>query len=622
MSGLAINLLAFAIFLLGIAVVIFSIRRLRRGTLSLKVGLPLAILLIVGLSAVFALLTSIPAPDPSKDAAMSGREQRLLLGGYNLLPAPVTANPYLPGGSSFTISDTKQYISPPSFARPGEAFHFTYTVTGTGSITSACTWEDEGHIEQGLKPGDGGGIREDVIGARTLSANGQLVYGGCIAPNNPAIANLRVVLKQAGGTASVSGLRLAADSLHVEQWPDGRAAALAFSFDWESAMGGPIHSRGMTQHDVLFAVTQGIEMRHGTDDLIAIFAQNSISATFYATGYNLLDGTSKATALDQIYNWASQKNGWASDYWLTHGWYSDDPLGNTSTAPAWYFGDQADRLRAAGHEIATHTFGHLYVRGTTPAQLDADLSRWQAAATARSIPAVTTFAFPWRSSNSVDQPFYDVLRQHGIVSVTRLYEKDLHFPFNFSVAPKSGAMLVVPDFLLGAASGEETASALVGEGQGLTVKRLNQAKQVVDADIAQRGVSSFWNHPLALAADPNSKQLWTEVATYAAQQRDAGKLWIAPVGQIVARHNAAKQIRTTTLLREQQAAQLNLIVDVYNPTAQPISGVTVSADGMITSALLGGKPVTLDPALAKQGRLVIGTLAPFATIRVAMTVKQ
>ncbi len=621
MSGLAINLFAVGIFIVGLAVVIFSIHRLRKGTLSLKVALPIAVLLIVGLSVAFAMLTSSPAPDPSKDPNMPDREQRLLLGGYNLLPGPVTLNPYLPSSSSLTISDTKQYISPPTLAHPGEAFHFTYTVTGTGSITSACTWEDEGHIEQGLKPGDGGGIREDVVGSHNLSASGQLVYGACTAPNDVKVANLRIVLKQAGGNASISGLRLAADSLHVEQWPDGRDAALGFSFDWESAMGGPIHSRGMTQHDVPFAVAQGMAMRTGTDNLIKIFADTNIHATFYATGYNLLDGSSGTNPLDQLYKWASPKNGWASDYWLTHTWYSDDPHGTDTANPAWYFGDQADRLRAAGHEIATHTFGHLYVRGATPDQLDADLSRWQAAAAAKGITDATTFAFPWRSSNSVDQPFYDVMRKHGIVAVTRLYEKDLHFPFSFSVAPKSGGMLVVPDFLLGSASAEETANTIAGEGQGLTVKGLNQAKQVVDADIAQRGVTSFWNHPLAVA-DPTSQQLWAGAAAYAAQQRDAGRLWVAPVGEVVARHNAVKQIRTTTLLREQQANQLNLVVDVYNPTDKPIAGVTVSADGEITSPLLGGKPVALDPALAKRGRLVIGTLEPLATIRVAMTVKQ
>ena len=29
-----------------------------------------------------------------------------------------------------------------------------------------------------------------------------------------------------------------------------RRASIAFSFDWESAMGGPVHSQGMTVHDV------------------------------------------------------------------------------------------------------------------------------------------------------------------------------------------------------------------------------------------------------------------------------------------------------------------------------------------------------------------------------------
>ncbi len=618
MSNTAIALLAIGLFLVGVVAIVLSMRRLRRGKLSAPFALGIAIVFIAAVSIVFAMFASSPGYDPAKDHDLAAREARLYAAGFNLLPLPTQQGYYYRSSAdgSFVLSDTKSYTGPPVATSAGEQFHFTYMVTGTGTITSACTWENQAHIESGA-----GGIRQDVTGATNLGSNGQLVYGACSAPNDPAVAYLRVALKQAGGNATISHLRLADDNIRVEQWPGGRSAALAFSFDWESAMGGPIHSRGMSGHDVQFGVTQGMAMRQGVTTLLQIFAQNSISATFYATGYNLLDSSSKATFQNPIYSWASPQNGWATDYWLKHGWYSDDPFGNTTTDPAWYFGDQTTSLLAAGQEIATHTFGHLYVRGATPDQLDADLSRWQTAAAAKGITDVTTFAFPWRSSNSVDQPFYDVLRKHGIVAVTRLYEKDLRFAFQFGVAPKSNNMMVVPDFLLGSGSTEETASKLAGEGVGLNVQSLSQATTVIDDDILLGGVTSFWNHPLALV-DGANQQLWSSVAAYAAQQRDAGKLWIAPVGAIVARYDAMRQMKIIPFPPGAPTNKRTLITDVNNPTTQPISDVTISVDGTISEALIGGKPATLVPALAQHGKLVIGTIAPGATIRVTVTVQQ
>ncbi len=623
MSGWFINLLAVALFVVGIVVVVMVIRRLRRGSLSPALGLTIAVLLIAGLSVAFALFASGSAYDPAHDPNMPDREARLLDAGFNLLPATITAdprhaNPYVPdlfgnGAGGRVTWLASSFLSLPLAARPSEQFHFTYTVTGAGVITATCTWENEAHLE------GYGGIREDVVSRIEVAAGDDAphaVYASCTAPNDPHVAYLRFGLRQSAHV-EISDVRLAADSLRVEQWPDGRTAALAFSFDWESAMGGPIHSRGMTNHDVLSAEAEGIKMRQGADYLAKIFADHNIPATFYATGYDLLDGP--PTAPDITYKWAGLKNGWASDYWLTHSWYSDKPS-SVAANPAWYFGDQADRLYKLGHEIGSHTFGHLYVRGATPDQLDADLTRWQQAIAARGIPTATTFAFPWRSSNSVDQPFYDVLRKQGIAAVTRLYEKDVLFPFHFAVAPKSGGMLVVPDFLLGANSYEAAAPA---DSNNLSITSLPRAQQMIDADIAFGGVSSLWNHPLAVT-DSDNQQLWAAVASYAAAQRDKGKLWIAPVRDIVSRHLAISQVRTVTLSSSPSAPDHDalLVVDVINPGGADITDVTVSADGEITSAKLGGVDTKLDPALAPQGKLVIGTLAAGKTIRVAVTVRQ
>src|SRR5207253_42334 len=133
------------------------------------------------------------------------------------------------------------------------------------------------------------------------------------------------------------------------------------------------------------ATRRGLAMRQGADFLLNLFATNSISATFYATGYDLLDGNTEQRTFsgNQTYSCAKPKWGWATDYWTTHPWYSDDPFGTAQTDPGWYFGDQADRLRAAGREIASHTFGHLYVRGSNPDELNTDLAECDRAAQAK-----------------------------------------------------------------------------------------------------------------------------------------------------------------------------------------------------------------------------------------------
>jgi len=219
----------------------------------------------------------------------------------------------------------------------------------------------------------------------------------------------------------VRGPEVWQDGVYIEQFPNGTQGAIAFSFDWESAMGGAVHSLGMAGHDPVGAAEHGMEMRQGADWLRDLFARHGITATFYATGYNLLDGNTerRTFAGDPVYEWASPRNGWASDWWLTHKWYGDDPYGTYQSNPAWYFGDQTRELLRAGHEIAPHTFGHLYVRGTKLQELATDMDEWLSAAKSQGVPPPTTFAFPWRSSNSLTADFYKILWDRGMRAVTR-----------------------------------------------------------------------------------------------------------------------------------------------------------------------------------------------------------
>lgn len=385
-------------------------------------------------------------------------------------------------------------------------------------------------------------------------------------------------------------LKLSTLGVYVESHPNATSGSIAFSFDWETAMGGAIHSKGDDVHDVAGAEQHGMEMREGADWLNNLFVTNSISATFYATGYNLLDGNTdkKTFSGNPTYTWASRKDGWASEYWLTHPWFSDDPFGTYQSKPAWYFGDQTRALLAAGHEIAPHTFAHIYVRGSNPEELATDLDEWIKYAKEAGVPPPTTFAFPWRSSNSLTKEFYDVMYSKGIRAVTRIYApdmKDLYTLGNALVytditqAQAYPDMPVMPDFLLGSPStsaGEEAGGAPITRDQGL---------DVIAETIARRGTTSFWQHPEQLAPDPVFdvvRQAWTDVAHKAAQERDNGRLWIATVADITEYQRDVMSV--TVSLQAPGLFGGKWRMDVHNDSGKELRGVTLTLPGEATSA--------------------------------------
>ena len=378
-------------------------------------------------------------------------------------------------------------------------------------------------------------------------------------------------------TVWVKAPKLSCGDVYIESHPNGTQGSIAFSFDWESAMGGAIHSKGMREHDPSAATAHGLEMRQGADWLNKLFMDNNIRATFYGTGYNLLDGNTQRRTFsgDPVYKWAGPKNRWETDWWLTHKWYSDDPYGTYQTHPAWYLGDQTRRLLDAGHEIAPHTFGHLYVRGSNPQELAADMDEWLAAAQPLGITNTTTFAFPWRSSNSLTADFYDVLYQRGIRAVTRIYERDMKDLYTLGAPSVSPNISIMPDFLLG------SPSISAGEEAGKEIG-LQEGLQVITETLARRGTTSFWTHPEQLADGPEFdvvRTAWRGVVAEAVRQRDNGKLWIAPVADITAYQRDLMSV--TTSLDNGFLGMGGWKVQVHNDSGKELHGVTLTLPGAV-----------------------------------------
>ncbi|MCX7860598.1 MAG: polysaccharide deacetylase family protein, partial [Chloroflexus sp.] len=195
-------------------------------------------------------------------------------------------------------------------------------------------------------------------------------------------------LQRGGHTLPAAQAPEPALPLAIAPWPEGYRAAVAFTFDWETAMGGLVHSRSVDDpHANEDPILRGMRMRTGVETSMAIFARYNVRATYYATGYNFLMGNREQRRFmgDPVFSWASAANGWRSDRWVNRPWFSDDPYGTVATDPAWYFGDQIEPLLAAGHEIQSHTFSHLYGGYADVATWRADLEAWNAVAAERGV---------------------------------------------------------------------------------------------------------------------------------------------------------------------------------------------------------------------------------------------
>jgi hypothetical protein len=324
----------------------------------------------------------------------------------------------------------------------------------------------------------------------------------------------------------------------VEPWPEGHRAALSFSFDWETAMGGLIHSRSDDPSSGQNALDRAMRMRQGITTTLDLFRPYGIRATYYANGYNFLLGNTERRHFmgDPIFAWATRKNGWPDDTWATTPWFAKDPYSTARTDPGWYFGDLIPLLQRDRQDIESHTFSHFYGGRADLAAWRADLAAWNAVAAERGVAPARSLAFPWSGSDGMSDANWDELATAGVTSVTRtswsqrqydLFGRDKQgatsAPFCRPV-PGHERILACPDFYL-------------------TVRSAPLALKQIDDAIAAGGMIDLWAHTEEVVS-PDQIAAWGQVVGYAAQQRDAGRLWIAPLAEIADWQQALDKVRT------------------------------------------------------------------------------
>ena len=540
------------------------------------------------------------AADKGNNLIYNGNFQctdRQYLGWYiQDLPVKCTGDGPVTVGTSQPL---KPYLVP---VQGGKVYTLQFEATGPGYID--WVWTDDGH-----QPVAANG--NQFVESNRVKWERGAFSGSQAAP--PGAAYLQLVFTP-GTSSQLNNFALADDSIRVEPMPNYARAALSFSFDWESAMGGLIHSRGGTpvpgesegggvvanSDDISAAINdavrRGLDMRAGADFLLSIFTRFDVKGTFYSTGYNLLDGntTMQQFVGNPTYKWANPQNGWGDNYWLTHPWYGQDPF-STDTDPigkAWYFGDQADRLHAAGQDIESHTFGHLYVRGTTVQEFSADMDTFLQYAAVKQLPSIRSFAFPWKSSNSLTADWYNVLAQRGFTSVTRLYDQDQMVrnlnqgTLQFDNCKRTSDNKVVFEAYAGPCNTyfylnrvkNVPQLAILNDYQLETGDRSEAtAYAVINELLRRRGYGSIWTHPESIVA-PADQQEWARVVEYATQQRPAG-LYVVSVANVIQYRQDSSQVQVSA---NWQDGGKKVTLTVTNHSKDTLNGLTLTLPATIT----------------------------------------
>ncbi len=478
-----------------------------------------------------------------------------------------------PGGHSLRLTGTSSYLrSAPLLGWPGKSYQLSlYALADAADparLQAVFLWEDTRREVL---------LRQEGAWQAVPARQWRLLTWTAEAPTGAA--GLSILLRPAGDAPLyLDDLRLAESGVRLEPFPDYHRAALAITLDWETAMGGLIHSRSGDGYDPATAEQRGLAMRRGTENLLALFSHYGVRATWYASGYSLLPGNSARRTFsgDPTYAWASAANGWPDDRWVTTPWFADDPYGTAQSHPAWYMGDLVQRLRAAGQDVQSHTFGHLYLGYATPTELRADLQQWNSAADEAGLPRARTLAFPWGASLGMGDANWATLQDLGYIAVTRTYHEpqgrsqywilppdDL---FHMRTVPGYPGLWAFPDHYFPGRSSD-----------------VAWAKAAIDRVLAERGVTSLWAHSEE-AVSPEQMAAWEAVLAYAAGRRDAG-LWIAPLTEIVAYRNALAHVQVTA---ERSAGRWR--VTVRNSGDQAVAGLTLTLPGPVRSAELGGAP--------------------------------
>ncbi len=454
-------------------------------------------------------------------------------------------------GRTMYLAGINNYLATPAIAvKPGERYRIAFRALADGESQTQVRvrfhWRDDEGVDFSV-------VRSDwqPVPLRQWAT----VVASAVAPADAVQVSISL--------HPASDDRIVLDDLHLGQlgvrinpWPDDKRAALALSFDYETAMGGLIHSRSGADdpHARENALDRAARMRAGVDTILALFAPGQLRGTWYTNGYNFLTGNRERRMFmdNPTYTtWANTQNGWPTDRWTTIPWFGDDPYTDEGTDPLWYFGSQIALLQRNAQDIQSHTFAHFDGGLVTADDWRADFAAWKDVAAAQKVAPPTSIAFPWSSSAGMRWDSWQVLVEQGIQSVTRTNWHQERFwiadreRYAVRTLPAHPTISVVADEYL-------TPDSLDSVQRSLERARLNE------------GAIDVWSHTEEVTT-PQQRAAWSEIVEQSAT------FWVASVPDIARWQRTIRNVRV-----EIEAEQSDYTFRVVNDNDTVMDGLTLT----------------------------------------------
>lgn len=392
--------------------------------------------------------------------------------------------------------------------------------------------------------------------------------------------------------------------LTVALWPGGNHAAVSFSFDWETAMAGLVHSRSVGDpYADQDPIVRGLRMREGITTTLALFEPCGIRATYYAAGYTLLvSNTARVQFMgNPTYAWANTDNRWTTNHWTSTPWFASDPYGTAQSDPAWYAGDLVPAVLHHGHDIQSHTFTHFYGGFVGAHEWQEDFKTWAWAASAQGMPPVRSLAFPWSSSGGMSYADWDEVEAAGITSVTRLSDQSQYALFPQDAQgivttprciplPGHERILACPDFYLTPASADRA------------IEQINRAREM-------DGMIDLWAHTEEVIST-QQRAAWKRVVDYTCSQPD---VWVAPLREIAGWQQALAQVHIQPQPTDapETGADMPHTFLVTNNSSETMEALTLRVAPATRRVTVDGREETMD----SSGQIVT-TLLPHQSLEV------
>ena len=285
-------------------------------------------------------------------------------------------------------------------------------------------------------------------------------------------------------------------------FPDDFEGGLCISADFEMAWAFRYSKRKVNP------LKMANKERENIPVLLKLFAKYNMPITWATVGHLMLESCNKGD-----HNWM-HRIPYFDDHWRfsSGDWFDDDPYSNYQKDSAWYAPDLMELILKSDvkHEIGCHTFSHIdcSYKNCPPQVLDDELTAWKKAASKWGVE-LNSFVFPGGTAGN-----YEILKKHNV----KIYRRNMNFDLAYPIIDQYGLLF-------------SPSTSSFGKSYNWSADYyIYRYKKMIDKAIKTKTIAHIWFHP--------SIDSWTisevmlPVLKYAADLREAGKLWIGTMNSM------------------------------------------------------------------------------------------